>query len=82
MLYEDNQRYISWATKHDWQIKDAGERYHVCCDAAMSMEVKPEYFPTTNMKADMLTNPLGLQKYFQIRKLIPSMGPFQFAYSN
>lgn len=82
VLSEENQPCNLWATDHGKLNMHVDVRYHIFRKASMSLVATLEYCPSTEMIADMLRKPLLLQKFFPLRKLMPSMTYFPFAENN
>lgn len=79
VIYENYQACILRATEHSYRNKHLELRYHIYCKDPTSEENILEYGPTTEIIEDMLTKPLVLQKFLQLRKLRTSMASLPFA---
>lgn len=62
IIHEDNPPCTSWATEHFARNKNVDMCYHIFCKAAMREKAKLEYRLITEMTAEIVAKPLGLQK--------------------
>ena len=68
-INEDNQSCIAWvyddgSTK---RAKHIALKYHYSKDMAAKGEIKVEYCPTADMIADIMTKPLGRNRFDALR---------------
>ena len=70
-IAEDNQSCISWTEVQGKRTKHVDVRYHLSREAANAGVFHLIYCPTTEMAADMLTKPLGPQKFQRCAELLP-----------
>lgn len=78
-VYEDKQSCILRSKEHGKLNKQVYVIYHICCESALSGEVKLEYCSPTEIIPDMLAKRLGLHKFPELGTFTPSMESLQFA---
>lgn len=79
IIYEDIQHCILWLQTMAGKISTGMGDTILFCKAVMSGEVKLEHCPTTEVIADMLPEPLGLQNFLGLRRLMQLMASLPFS---
>ena len=72
VILEDNQGAMAIAKNpvNHSRTKHTDIRYHYICECVQNEQVKVQYCPTVDMKADILTKPLTKQRFEYLRREI------------